>query len=66
VDADGVALAAIQGLNQKLEEQLREKDARITQLERKAATADSLEKRLAELETLVGALQQTHQERSRL
>lgn len=37
IDADGVALAAIQGLNQKLEE----KDARIAELE----------KRLADLET---------------
>jgi hypothetical protein len=34
VDADGVALAAIQGLNQKLEEQLRDKDRRIQELER--------------------------------
>lgn len=36
VDADGVALAAIQGLNQKVEDQakaLRERDERIGQLE---------------------------------
>jgi hypothetical protein len=33
VDADGVALAAIQGLNSKLEERLAEKDARIAALE---------------------------------
>lgn len=46
VDADGVALAAIQGLNQKLEEQVRDKDARIAELERG----------LAELKTLVKAL----------
>jgi hypothetical protein len=32
VDADGVALAAIQGLNQKLEEKLRERDREIEQL----------------------------------
>ena len=32
VDADGVALAAIQGLNQKLEERLKTKDAEIEQL----------------------------------
>jgi len=32
VDADGVALAAIQGLNQKLEERLRTKDAEIQEL----------------------------------
>jgi len=46
VDADGVALAAIQGLNLKLEEQsaaLRERDARIA----------SLESELAELRSLV-------------
>ncbi|MSU59446.1 MAG: tail fiber domain-containing protein [Pedosphaera sp.] len=42
VDADGVALAAIQGLNQVV----KEKEARIT----------ALEKRLGELEKLVGAL----------
>ena len=35
VDADGVALAAIQGLNQKLEEQLKERDARIRSLEQR-------------------------------
>ena len=34
VDADGVALAAIQGLNEKLEEQAREKDTRILELEK--------------------------------
>jgi hypothetical protein len=34
VDADGVALAAIQGLNQKLDEQLRDKERRIQELER--------------------------------
>jgi hypothetical protein len=33
VDADGVALAAIQGLNQKLEAELRAKDERINRLE---------------------------------
>lgn len=43
VDADGVALAAIQGLNEKLEERLRDKDARI----------DELEKTVAELKALV-------------
>ena len=42
VDADGVALAAIQGLNQIV----KEKDARI----------EALEKRLGELEQLVSAL----------
>lgn len=44
VDADGVALAAIQGLNGKLEEQLRQKDEEIS----------DLKKRLEKLERLVG------------
>jgi trimeric autotransporter adhesin len=46
VDADGVALAAIQGLNQKLEQQLKEKDARIS----------ALEETVAELREIVSAL----------
>ncbi len=45
VDADGVALAAIQGLNQKLEEKLRERDREIDQLKRMMkALAAELEK----------------------
>ena len=43
VDADGVALAAIQGLNQKLEQQAREKDTEI----------DALKARLEKLEALI-------------
>lgn len=35
VDADGVALAAIQGLNRKLEESVRQKEARIAELEQR-------------------------------
>ena len=50
VDADGVALAAIQGLNQKLEEQLKTKDAEIKTLQTKVARIDLLEQRLNELE----------------
>ena len=46
VDADGVALAAIQGLNQKLETQVKTKQAQI----------ESLEKRLADLEKLVQSI----------
>jgi hypothetical protein len=46
VDADGVALAAIQGLNQKLEEQLAARDAEI----------QALRQSLAELNCLVNAL----------
>ena len=47
VDADGVALAAIQGLNQKLEEQLKEREARIEALERTVAGLKQLVERLA-------------------
>jgi hypothetical protein len=42
VDADGVALAAIQGLNAKLEEELKVKDARIAELERRLAGIEKL------------------------
>ncbi|HWX18471.1 MAG TPA: tail fiber domain-containing protein [Candidatus Binatia bacterium] len=52
VDESGVALAAIQGLNQKLNE----KDAEIETLKEKAARVDSLEKRLAQLELVVQSL----------
>lgn len=52
VDEEGVALAAIQGLNQKLNE----KDAEIQELKAKADRVDSLEKRLNELEQVVQSL----------
>jgi len=52
VDEGGVALAAIQGLNQKLDE----KDAEIQELREKAAKVNSLEKRLNALEQLVQTL----------
>ena len=45
VDADGVALAAIQGLNQKVEEQgaaLKSKDARIAELEQRLSAIEAL------------------------
>lgn len=42
VDADGVALAAIQGLNQKLEEQIKEKDTRISSLEQRLHKLEQL------------------------
>jgi hypothetical protein len=48
VDADGVALAAIQGLNQKLEERLEQKETEITKLKGE----------MAELKRLVGSLTQ--------
>ena len=42
VDADGVALAAIQGLNQKLEAEVKTKDARIAALEQRLSALESL------------------------
>jgi trimeric autotransporter adhesin len=48
VDADGVALAAIQGLNQKLEHELKAKDAQIRQLQADLAEIKQL------LQTLTG------------
>jgi hypothetical protein len=50
IDADGVALAAIQGLNEKLEDALRERNAELEKLKEKAAKVDLLEKRLNQLE----------------
>jgi hypothetical protein len=41
VDADGVALAAIQGLNQKLEAQVKAKEIRITELEKRLEKLES-------------------------
>ncbi len=49
VDADGVALAAIQGLNQKLQNTVKERDSRIS----------ALEKRLIQLEQIVASLAAT-------
>jgi hypothetical protein len=42
VDADGVALAAIQGLNRKLEETLGQKDAEIGELKRRLERVEEL------------------------
>jgi hypothetical protein len=50
IDADGVALAAIQGLNEKLENALRQKNAELERLKERAAKVDLLEKRLNQLE----------------
>lgn len=47
VDADGVALAAIQGLNAKLEDQVKARDARIGELERRLASLEHLLGKLA-------------------
>jgi Chaperone of endosialidase len=52
LEFDGVELAAIQGLNQKLNE----KDAEIEALKAKTGKMDSLEKQLAELELRVKSL----------
>jgi hypothetical protein len=52
VDEGGVALAAIQGLNQKLQA----REAEIQQLKEKAEKVDSLEKRLEELEKMIQSL----------
>ncbi len=52
LEFDGVELAAIQGLNQKLNE----KDAEIQKLKEKADRVDSLEKRLNALEQVVQSL----------
>jgi hypothetical protein len=60
LEFDGVELAAIQGLNRKLEEQLkkneialREKEARIEALEKKVSLVEDLEERLTALERQV-------------
>lgn len=53
VDEGGVALAAIQGLNQKLEEKLSAKDAELHELEQKN---EALQNRLDHLEELVRSL----------
>jgi len=52
IDADGVALAAIQGLYQIVQE----KNCRIDELEAKAASVEQLEAKLAALEALVSKL----------
>jgi len=51
-----VALAAIKGLNQKIEQQDRDKDAEIQTLKQQN---DTLAKRLGELEAAVKSLAQT-------
>ena len=65
VDADGVALAAIQGLSSQLEdarEDIEDKNARIEELEdelsEKDARIENLEERLTALEAQVGATAQ--------
>ena len=48
LDADGVALAAIQGLDQKVEEQLKAKDAEIEELKQSVAELKALVNTLAQ------------------
>jgi hypothetical protein len=54
VDEGGVALAAIQGLNQKVEDQLKAKDTEIQDLKQQN---DTLAERLNELESTVKRLE---------
>jgi hypothetical protein len=63
VNLDGVALAAIQGLNAKLDALLRERDARIVALEQRATEVDALR---AEIVALRSALAELARERSTL
>ena len=53
LDSAGVALAAIQGLNEKCEETAKDKDSQIAALRKKS---DALEERVAELEKLMQKL----------
>jgi hypothetical protein len=56
IDENGVALAAIQGLNQKLESMAKEKDAEIEILKAKINQVDALEKQLNDLKQIVQSL----------
>ncbi len=47
MDEGGVALAAIQGLNQKVAEQLKAKEAQIQELRQKVERLEALANRLA-------------------
>ena len=51
--SSGVALAAIQGLNRKLETQLRQKDAQILLLERKVEKLERMEITVRKLQALL-------------
>jgi hypothetical protein len=53
VDADGVALAAIKGLNQKVEDRFQDADDRVQKLESENA---HLKRQLAEIQVLVQSL----------
>ena len=47
LEFDGVELAAIQGLNQKLTQEIQEKDAKITTLESRLDNLEQLVRKLA-------------------
>jgi hypothetical protein len=62
IDESGVALAAIQGLNQKLEEELRQKDAQLSaQQHRIEAQQQQLEALQNEMRAIMGRLQAVEQ-----
>ncbi|HMJ66231.1 MAG TPA: hypothetical protein VK615_12875, partial [Candidatus Binatia bacterium] len=50
IDADGVALAAIQGLNRKLEVQVREKDSEIQALKARVSELEELKAIVTQLQ----------------
>ena len=56
MDADSVALAAIHGLNQKLEQTVREKDAEIQALKKGRLKASDRRRRLGEQGVLRGEI----------
>jgi hypothetical protein len=56
VDEGGVALAAIQGLNQKLEDTLKAKDAEIEQLKRSVAELREVVGQLAKAATIADSV----------
>lgn len=60
-DLHGVELAAIKGLNEKLQEQNRQKDAEIEALQAKTSQTNFLDKRLRALEQLVQSLAPANQ-----
>jgi hypothetical protein len=61
VDEGGVALAAIQGLNQKLEERLMQKEAEMEALRAKVADVAELRERLLALEQILKAKNASNQ-----
>jgi hypothetical protein len=56
VDADGVALAAIQGLNRKLERELAAKDAELRTLQQRVAELSARDAEIQDLKRSVAEL----------